>query len=178
MISKEQVIERIHKGARLEIAARFDAVELRGLAVCDAVIGSEGREKLRAKFGHGIKAVLELRDYGKRWEAEEAPEMPAPPPKEKTKAAEGESGLPWYGDTPEEKEAQQEALEALRRESKRLYDAERYRRKKAAQTPEEAEIERQNKRQYDKARYLARKQREAAAPPQDTAPEAEIQAEG
>ncbi len=193
MISKAQVIERMHSGGKLEITTRFDTVELFGVAVCDTVYGSEGREKLRAKFGHGIKAVLELRDYGKLWDAEEAPQEETEAAEEaaedtaemleaigetQAEAAEAGDGLPWYGDTPEEQEQQRQEAERLRRESKRAYDRERYRRRKAAQTPEAAEIERNNKRQYDAARYLARKQRAAAAPPPLPEAAARIGAEG
>ena len=191
MISKAQVIERMHSGGKLEITTRYDNVELFGVAVCDTVHGSEGREKLRAKFGHGIKAVLEMRDYGKLWDAEEAPQEEAEATeaaeesaaemlegKAETETAEAADCLPWYGDTPEEQETQRQEAERRRRESKRAYDRERYRRRKAEQTPEAAEIEKNNKRKYDAARYLARKQRAAAAPPPPPEAAAQIGAEG
>ena len=74
MLDKEIVIDRMRQGGTLEITAHFETVAINGRAVCDRVIGTQGKEKLRAKFGSGIKAVFLLEEYGETWEAEEAAE--------------------------------------------------------------------------------------------------------
>lgn len=190
MIERAEVIKRMRHGEMMQIAAAYNNVALYGAAFCDAVTGGGGRDKLRAKFNNGIKAVLDLDDYGSGWKAEE---IQAPPPEataktqeaaeagealraedlpqeaenmpqEATEAAgEAAEAVPWYGDTPAEQEKQRQELEALRRESKRLYDAERYRRRKEAETPGEAAAARRAKSAYDAERY--RKRKAAAAPP-------------
>lgn len=74
MLTKEQVIEQMERHGALEIMAHFDTVAISGRAFCDAVAGTQGKKKMRAKFSHGIKAILLLEEYGIAWEAEEAEE--------------------------------------------------------------------------------------------------------
>ena len=74
MLTKEQVIEQMERHGALEIMAHFDTVAISGRAFCDAVAGTQGKKKMRAKFSHGIKAILLLEEYGETWEAEEAEE--------------------------------------------------------------------------------------------------------
>lgn len=70
MLDKEQVIEQMYHVGTLDISAQYENVQICGRAVCDAVKGAYGRVKLRAKFKHGIKAVFEIGDYGKHWQAD------------------------------------------------------------------------------------------------------------
>lgn len=70
MLDKTEVMERMNQGGELVITASYDTVDICGTASADAVIGSRGRVKLRAKFANGIKAVFDLGEYGARWQAE------------------------------------------------------------------------------------------------------------
>lgn len=74
MLSKKQVVNQMQVNGALEITAHFENVSIAGRAHCDPVAGTQGKIKLRAKFGNGVKAVLSLEEYGKTWEAEEAEE--------------------------------------------------------------------------------------------------------
>lgn len=76
MLNKEQIISQMREGIiqTLEITAHFDTVAIKGRAVCDTVIGTRGKKKLRAKFGNGIRAVFSVEEYGETWEAEVAKE--------------------------------------------------------------------------------------------------------
>ena len=60
----------MQQGGKLDISAQFDGVMIHGIAAVDAVIGTRGKVKMRARFGHGIKAVFELGEYGECWQAE------------------------------------------------------------------------------------------------------------
>lgn len=71
MLDKEQIAEAMRQRRALNITAQFDTVKIQGLAVCDSVTGAQGKIKFRAKFSHGIKAVLLLEEYGEQWEARE-----------------------------------------------------------------------------------------------------------
>ena len=66
-MSKAAVEETMERKGTLLINANYNTVELDGYAVCDTVKGANGEEKLRAKFGHGIKAILSLTEYGEKW---------------------------------------------------------------------------------------------------------------
>ena len=70
MMNSEQVAEKMQQGGKLDISAQFDGVMIHGIAAVDAVIGTRGKVKMRARFGHGIKAVFELGEYGECWQAE------------------------------------------------------------------------------------------------------------
>ena len=62
------------KQGLMVIMAEFEDVRLHGVARCDHVSGASGKTKLRAKFGHGIKAILDFDEYGDSWQAEAAEE--------------------------------------------------------------------------------------------------------
>ena len=194
MIEKAQVVQRMRRGGSLWIKVQREALELSGLAFCDAVTGGGGRDKLRAKFTGGVKAILDLDEYGTKWAAEDAEALE--PPQEKqaiggrrsaTEAGEAlraEDDLPQEAaeaakrrkktvksavppppqKTPEEKAA----AEALRRERRRAYDRERYRRKQARLTAEQAAEARERKKAYDAERY---RRKIAAQTPEEKAEE-------
>ena len=103
MLTKEQVIEQMERHGALEIMAHFDTVAISGRAFCDAVAGTQGKKKMRAKFSHGIKAILLLEEYGIAWEAEEA-----------TAEAEAAQGAEQAAEPPAEATAAAEALEAVK----------------------------------------------------------------
>ncbi len=67
MLTKDEAQKQV--GA-MQIKAAFEGVSLSGAATCDHVSGGGGKIKLRARFGHGIKAVLDFDEYGESWEAE------------------------------------------------------------------------------------------------------------
>ena len=69
MLDREQVIEKMQQGGKLDICAQYEGVTINGIAAVDAVIGTRGKVKMRARFGHGIKAVFELGEYGEQWRA-------------------------------------------------------------------------------------------------------------
>ncbi len=69
MLNRDEA--QTHSGLMV-IHARYDEVSIDGTARCDHVAGSTGKMKLRAKFGHGVKAILDFDDYGAHWTAEAA----------------------------------------------------------------------------------------------------------
>lgn len=72
MLGKEQVEKLIKTGGTAVITAKYGNVELKGLAKIDSVFNKE--IKLRAIFGHGIKAILTLDEYFSAWTADPAEE--------------------------------------------------------------------------------------------------------
>lgn len=74
MLNLEAVIERANRHGALEINADYGTVTVNGRAVCDCVHGGGGCLKIRARFGKGIKAILDIDEYGLLWEAEEIEE--------------------------------------------------------------------------------------------------------
>ena len=62
--------EAKEKQGLLVIMAEYEGLKLNGVARCDHVNGAGGKVKLRAKFGHGVKAILDFDDYGEGWTAE------------------------------------------------------------------------------------------------------------
>ncbi len=75
MLNLEAVIERANRHGELEIDADYGTVTINGRAVCDCVYGGGGCLKIRARFGKGIKAILDIDQYGMTWEAEEIEEV-------------------------------------------------------------------------------------------------------
>ena len=73
MLKKEQIANLLVLGGTAIIAVKFETVELKGRAMIDSV-EYRGTRRLRAKFGHGIKAILLMDEYGNTWTAEKAPD--------------------------------------------------------------------------------------------------------
>ncbi|MBQ8953203.1 MAG: hypothetical protein IJ048_03730 [Clostridia bacterium] len=71
MMTKDEAQKQV---GMMRIEARFEGVSLSGPAQCDHVAGAGGKTKLRARFGYGIKAVLDFDHYGTHWDAEVIPE--------------------------------------------------------------------------------------------------------
>ena len=67
---ENNALSQIADGAMMKISMYYDTVTLHGIARCDLVKGGGGILKLRARFAHGVKAVLDFEHYGKYWEAE------------------------------------------------------------------------------------------------------------
>ena len=91
MLDKKTVLERMFQRAKLEISANFKTVSIKGTATCDFVLDSKGGNMLRAKFGHGVKAILKIEQYGITWRAEEAKEEKEEPNTEQSKKAKSPS---------------------------------------------------------------------------------------
>ena len=58
----------IKEGEKMDVRISYDSLSLAGIARVDYVVGAGGKLKLRAKFEHGVKAILEPADQGKHWE--------------------------------------------------------------------------------------------------------------
>ena len=69
-LSKGEVIECVNQRGELRIAVSYNSVTLEGVAVCDPLSGGMNQPLVRAKFGHSIKAILKLEEYGRSWKAE------------------------------------------------------------------------------------------------------------
>ncbi len=61
----------IKEGEKMDVRISYDSLSLTGIARVDYVVGAGGKRKLRAKFEHGVKAILEPNDQGKNWEVKE-----------------------------------------------------------------------------------------------------------
>lgn len=68
MLSRSEVIHQAQGLAVFRLKIRYDDAMIEGVAKCDLVSGSRRSVKLRARFGHGIKAILNFDDYGGEWE--------------------------------------------------------------------------------------------------------------
>ena len=69
MIKRRELLARARCGEMLDIRVKHDNLLLRGLAWCDTVSCGKGAEKIRAKFPHGVKAILDMEDYAEGWKA-------------------------------------------------------------------------------------------------------------
>ena len=58
----------ITEGEKMNVRISYDSLSLEGIARVDYVVGASGKLKLRAKFEHGVKAILDPSDQGKHWE--------------------------------------------------------------------------------------------------------------
>lgn len=76
MLGKEEALLMAQRGATLRIQAEYQTAQLTGVARCDTVESTDCI-KVRAKFGNGIKAVLDIEEYGTQWRADELPEIAA-----------------------------------------------------------------------------------------------------